>query len=463
LSVARWMPRLVIRRKRLLGGAFALATVVLLWWMLGTSLLIPTPVLPTLSPERRLVAANDDSAQRPVQALYHLEALAVETGWTPARHQQAGDLWARLGDMQQAIYHWQQGPTDDPLLLRSLAAAYITGGDWRAAINTLERLVALRPEDPWTNYNLGLTLALYDPDAAEAYLRRAALDPTYQQTARAVRVTLLEHRDDNLTTTVGLPILVGLTLIDRAEWTFAELAFSYANAIYLGNNGDPLPEALAYLSLVQNERGKDGSIAIESAVALAPNDAQVRFFQALHERHQKNYAGSLNAMIQAVALSPESPVLYAELGTAYRLVGDVEQAQYWLQAAVDFSGGDPQFQALLTAFYTEEAYNLGGDGLMALGGALRNNPTDPDLLAGMGWAYSVLGDTEGGEAMIDEALSLAPDNPRARYYKARILLGRVPDDPQARELLTTLIADGGPFQTEAQRILNSLPELTDQE
>ncbi len=456
----RWMPRLVISSKRLLGGALALVLLVLVWWMAGTTLIVPDPVLPTLSPERRLVAANEDSARRPVQALYHIETLAAETGWTPTLHRRAGDLWARLGDEQQAMFHWEQGPTDDHLVLRSLANAYIIRGRWPDALTQLEALVALQPDDPWTNYNLGLTLALYDPGAAEPYLRRAALDPAYAETARAVRVTLLEHRDDNLTNTIALPILVGLTLVDHEEWTFAELAFTYANTIYQENNGQPLPEALAYLSLTQNERGKDGSAAIKQAVALAPNDAQVRFLQALHERHHENYRASLNAMIQAVALSPESPVLYAELGTAYRLTGDVGQAQYWLQAAVDFSDGDPQFQALLTQFYTDEAYNLGGDGLVALDSALRNNPDDPDLLAGMGWAFTVLGDVEEGEALIDEALSLDADNARARYYKARVLLGRAEDNPEARELLTALAAGDGPFQTEAQRILDSLSEPT---
>lgn len=447
--------------KRLLGGALALALLVLGWWGVGTSLLTPGYVLPTLSPARRLVAANADSARRPAQALYHIAALAAETGWTPALHQQAGDLWARLGDTEQALFHWEQGPADDPLLARRLAEAYLIRGRWADAQTWLETSVALQPDDPWANYHLGLMLALYDPAAAEPYLRRAALDPAYQETARAVRVTLLEHQDDNLTNSVALPILVGLTLVDHAEWTGAELAFTYANTVYEQNAGAPLPEALAYLSLAQNERGGDGTAAVQRAVGLAPNDAQVRFLQALHERHHGRYRASLTAMIQAVALSPESPVLYAELGTAYRLTGDVGQAQYWLQAAVDFSGGDPQFQALLTQFYTDEAYNLGSDGLVALDGALRNNPDDPDLLAGMGWAFVVLGDVDEGEALIDEALTLDPANPRARYYKARVLLGRAGDDPTARELLAALAAGDGPFHTEAQRILDSLSTATE--
>ncbi|MEO0563348.1 MAG: tetratricopeptide repeat protein [Chloroflexota bacterium] len=415
----------------------------------------PAP-LPTLSPDGRLLEIDSLRGQRPTQALYHLEALAAQVGWSPDLHKLAGDIHGQLGDLQSAQFHWEQAPQDDPQTLRALSERYIEQGRWNTATTTLNALLSLQPDLPWANYHLGMILAPYDPVRAEPHLAQAVLASEFSETARAVRVTLLENRDSTVRDGVGLPVLVGLTLIDHEAWRYAELAFLYANALYEAANDAPLPEALAYASLAQNRLGKDGTQAIATAVILQPQDPQIRFLEALHYRHIGAYNTSLDIMIQAVALAPESPTLFAELGTAYRLTGELEQAEYWLRAAVGFSENDPQFQELLAQFYAQEAYNLGGDGLAALNSIMQNNPEDPELLAGMGWAFYQLGDREEGEAFIDQALVVAPSNPRALYYKARVLLGRGGNDQEAITLLETVTATDNVFTEAAQRILITL-------
>jgi len=414
------------------------------------------PVVPTLSPDLRLLQIDQNQMQRPSQALYHIEAQAAQYGWTPELHHRAGDVWVQMGDPVRAAFHWEQAPRTDPALLQSLGETYIAQTDWVRAQETLEELLDLAPGNTWASYHLGLMLAAYDPVRAETYLQQAALDVAYLDTARAVRVTLLENRSSDVLDNVGIPVLVGLTLVEQEEWAYAELAFQQANSLYLSATGEPLAEALAYISLAQNESGKDGTEAIRRAVALQPNDAQIRFLEALHYRHHGAYQTSLQAMIQSVALSPENPVLYAELGTSYRLIGDLEQAEYWLRAAVAFSDNEAAYQALLAQFYAEEAINLGSNGIAALDSALQNNPNDPDLLAGMGWAFYSLGDQEEGRGYLEQALQLSPTNPRARYYMARVLLGIGEEPQRARDLLTSVVEDGSAFSSEAQRILQTL-------
>jgi tetratricopeptide (TPR) repeat protein len=214
--------------------------------LLGQGIFLPSgpEILPTLSPQRRLLAA-DQNQQRPVQALYHLEALADEHGWTPDLHRKAGDTWAQLGDMEQALFHWSQVPTDDPLLLRSVSEAYIQRGAWTDAVTTLSQLIEVQPDNTWASYHLGMILAPYDPERAQGLLQQAALDPIYHDAARAVRVTLLENRDDEIVNSVGLPILVGLVLVEQEVWPYAEIAFTHANTLFFATNNEPLPEALA--------------------------------------------------------------------------------------------------------------------------------------------------------------------------------------------------------------------------
>lgn len=444
------------------------AVIVLLVLMMGGLVLIgliaspvavffPAP-LPTLSPQGHHIAINaNQQRSRPVQALYHVEALAARVGWTPDLHRQAGDLWVRLGDDDRALFHWEQAAAhqDDLLLLRAIADIYLVRGDWAPATDTLERILTQQPDNAWANYHLGMIRAPFTPTAAEAHLRQAALDPLYNEPARAVRVAIIESQQQTDEET-RLPMLIGLAMIDHELWRYAELALDHANDVSLSTVGEPLPEALAYMSLAQDRQGKDGGAAIIAAVQLAPNDAQIRYLLALHYRYAENYPASRDAMIQAVWLSPENPALYAELGTAYRLLGEFEQAERWLQTAVEYSGNAPEYQRLLALFYAEEAFNLGSDGLLALDDMLNTYPDDPDLLAGMGWALFTLGEQAQGRAQVEQALAIDPDNPRATFYKAQMLLILEEDQELARQLLEQVAASDSSFAEDARRVLETM-------
>jgi tetratricopeptide (TPR) repeat protein len=181
----------------------------------------------------------------------------------------------------------------------------------------------------------------------------------------------------------------------------------------------------------------------------------VRFLQGLHLRDQADFAGSLDAFVLAVALNPQNPAYYAELGTAYRLVDDMDNAERWLQVAVDVSNRDARFQQLLALFYADEEYQLNDGGLALLEDLTESMPDDLDVQAGFGWALYQAGDPEGALTQLDGVLERAPDHPRSLYYQATIWL-ETDHLERAIPLFERVAVLQSPFQTEARRILEGL-------
>jgi len=214
-------------------------------------------------------------------------------------------------------------------------------------------------------------------------------------------------------------------------------------------------ETLAYTGLARYRQGKDGEAWINRAVTLAPGNAEVRFVQGLGLRTQQELDRSLSVMLLAVTLDPTNPAIQAELGTAYRLIGALDEAEYWLQEAIRTSENAPQFQDLLVRFYSGEARNLPPEVLSLLGDTVALQPNDPGALASYGWVLHVGGDTEGGLAQLDIALGIEPAHPLALYNKAQILL-EINAINEARIVLEELVILDSPFQSDVARILENL-------
>lgn len=283
---------------------------------------------------------------RPVQALYQLESTASQSGWTPALARQAGDLWDALGDRERAAAFWEIASPNNAAVLRQLAEAYLSLGRWPEAADTFRHLLALDPNAADAHEALGLLLAASDPRTAADHLRQAASQPSFAPLANELGPLL-----ENATAGADLAMQAGSVLAAHERWLYAEVAFSYASTV-----SGPYPQALAWLALARDKQGKDGGPQIQGAIALAPQDGQVRYLEGLHLRAGGDPHESLRALYQAVTLDPLNPAFAAELGNAYQLVGDRDHAALWLKQAVALSHGDPRFQDLFTQF---EAENTG--------------------------------------------------------------------------------------------------------
>jgi tetratricopeptide (TPR) repeat protein len=304
--------------------------------------LIFRPPINNTNTPRNLIESNRQRG-RIMQALYQTEAQASRTGWTVDLLLVAGDLWQEAGDVTRAVPYWQAAAqAGDSGILRRLAQTQIDLQNWADAADTLTQLIESDSENFWAHYQIGIIRAAFDPQTAESHLRIAGRSPEYGEDAAAVLRAL---SDD--------PMDVGIALAEAEVWSYAELAFQHAADL-----GQSYPEALAYTGLMRDHQGKDGGAWIEQAVKIASQNPLVRYLQAIHLRLTGDYDASLEAMIQAVALDPQNPGLYAELGTSYWLTAVLDKAEYWLEFAVDLSDNDPRYQQMLDQFRAEETSRI---------------------------------------------------------------------------------------------------------
>lgn len=385
-----------------------------LCWLLMAGLLAAcTHVSPTHSEQQTIDADALRRQGHLFQALYRLEAQAAETGWTAGLARQAGDLWAEAGDVERALDLWAAAQVFDPsdvALARRLAQGDVELQRWPAAVDALERLLVLAPDDVWAHWQLGLLRSGANPPVAEAHLRATMTEPAYQPVALA----LLNAQRDNDELPPGMA--AGLVLVSLELWPYAEVAFMYA-----ADATAPYPLALAYAALTRSQQGKPAEALMQQAIALAPDDALVRYLQGLHLRATGDSLASLEALGLAVTLDPENPAYQAELASAYRLLGRLHEAEYWFEAAVRVSNGDARFQSLLAQFYADEAHNLTDAGVDALADAARVSD-EADIQAGYGWALYLAGRQAEALTLLETLLHAEPDNARALYYRGRILV-----------------------------------------
>ncbi len=309
-------------------------------------LALTLPLLASTTPPPPPVSAiaNNMNAKRPMQALYQIEALAAQSGWTADLARSAGDIWEALNDLPRAVSYWEIAlrfqPTDAQLT-RRLAQAYLDLARWSQAVITLSNLLKVS-DDNWAHFQLGILQGVLDSASAAEHFRLAARDPQYQSVATELLALQNEVADLNHV------MHMGAILSATNQWPAAEYVFQFASSL-----SPATPEALAYFGLARDQQGKDGHIQIEQAVALAPDNAQVRYVQGLHLHIVQDDNASLLALQDAARLDPLNPAYAAELATAYDRTGDAVQAEYWYKAAVTLSNNDPRFQALLTAFYNQ--------------------------------------------------------------------------------------------------------------
>lgn len=408
--------------------------------------ILATPtIVPTVAPQADVgyhLSRGDLQA-----ALYHVQYQATERGWTAGLHRQAGNIWREMGDTERALPHWESAAKLEasPDLLRLLATVYIERANWGIAFDHIEDLLQVSPQDGWAQYYAGLLLAPSDPARAQRYL--VSVLQTYRVYAGdATRIL------DSIGNDYSDPLIssrVGAELASMGELSLAQNAFEYAAAANY-----PFPTAMAYAGLMQAQRGEDGRSWITQAVNLAPIDPTVRTIEGIYWRTVGDYDRSADALLLAMTYSPADPGLMAELGNTYRAMGNLTEAEYWLQVSLAISGNDPIIVGALDRLYQEEAYLLPQE-YLALMFEERNNRDDPTVLSATAWAQHILGDSETALNTLNRALEQDPNNIRANFDKARILVD-IGQPDEAREILSWISQSQTSFAPPAARLLESI-------
>ncbi len=382
--------------------------------------------------------------QRPAQSFYRVRWEATQTGWTPERHIQAGNLLSQMGDLRGAAIHWGAANPTDEATLQRLSNAYIALQQWRSATDSLRALLTITPDSAFAHYYLGLILAPSDPIQAAQHLDRVNQPPSFAQTAALVLVEITQNPADP-----ALGVRVGRALLLQNEHALAERAFRHASD---WNMTDAL--SLAYIGLARELQGMDGQAWIDSALAQAPDSGGVHYVHGLYLRESGADDLSRDAFAQAVQLNPQEPAYYAELGTTYQRLGDLSTAAYWLNYAVQIAESAGPYVRRLARFYIQESYPIAPDTLRTL---LEQAPTEVDAIALYGWTLHLNGESERAIAQINSVLERTPQNPEALYYKAQILfdLGRFAEAIPVLDDLAQIASRHQAWAVELRQVLSS--------
>lgn len=263
---------------------------------------------------------NTLTAQR-----YALMASATLQGWDSQSHLALGAHWAQLGDTARALLHWQfaLALTPDLNTAQLVTETLLYRGEWSQALDTARLALTIDPNSTWANLHAGLLLATTDPRQAQAHLFLVPTTDSFGTLATQIR--RLTQRSATDVTTIKQ---MGMVFLEAGLFHYAEYAFTHANTL---NYPDPL--MMAYVAWMRDLQGKDSARWMIQAVALAPQNADVRFVQGLHLRTLGEFDASVQAFQRAIQLDPQNNVFYDELANTYADMGLAEQAQAWRDQA----------------------------------------------------------------------------------------------------------------------------------
>jgi eukaryotic-like serine/threonine-protein kinase len=294
----------------------------------------------------------------------------------PAAYVTLGRIHDSAGKHDLALQEFQHALTLDPknsLALAGLALAYENSGRIADAEATYQKAVALRPEY-WDGYNslagfyarhnkFSEAIAQYrhalelTPDNAQLYsnLAGAYLDSGDPKFLAAGEQALKK----SIELSPGYPAYANLGLLYMEEKRYSDAAAATEKALQFDARDYMVWNnlMLAYQELKQDSkaeaaRRKTEQLA-EQVVAAKPQDAMAHSSLAMLYAMDKLPEKSHARIQTALALAPEDPNVLSEVGEAYELMGNRQQALKYIHEslqkgyALDQITSDPQLQALI--------------------------------------------------------------------------------------------------------------------
>jgi len=200
-------------------------------------------------------------------------------------------------------------------------------------------LLAAVPGDRRALYQSALLLLPFDPLRAQQRLQQITLDMQYGDSARTLLQAMRQTPPDEMWSA-----RIGALLAIEELWPYAEWAFVYAAQTRSS------AAAWAYAGLMRDAQDGHGGAYLAQALAHQATSPQVQMALGIHRRQHGDDEGALLALQFALTLDPLNPAIHAELGTTYQYMGDVAQAEKWLQSAYTLSGGSTTYNQALSEF-----------------------------------------------------------------------------------------------------------------
>jgi tetratricopeptide (TPR) repeat protein len=278
-------------------------------------------------------------------------------------------------------------------------------GRWEEAEAELRRALALRPQEPEWNFNLGLTLeaAGRPRDAAEAFMRAAELVPGDGHPALMAGRCLLDAGEHGS----------AVEWLERAQQADGDLVMSYVHRIeaYTRMEQHEQAELMFYLAQQREPRNVDAFVAMADSL----------LERSLHEK-------AIWCLKEALEISPEEDGVHARLAEAYAATGRQERARQLYLRELRRNPGDVDTLLDLGALLAD--MNRGQEALEKFRRVLELDPEDVDAHFQIAKLAEAQGDTEEAIRQLDVVHRLDPEFPGVRRRLASLLMDRRERDPR---------------------------------
>ncbi|MGH9402674.1 MAG: tetratricopeptide repeat protein [Terriglobia bacterium] len=273
----------------------------------------------------------------------------------------------------------------DPEILNSVGVSLGRGGLYSAAVEPLERAVALAPDSFESNYNLGLTLfKLGRTQDAESSLKKAlALQP---QSPEANRLLAVLDVEENRNTEAISRLQVANQASPGDERVLALLGEQYLAGHYVN---DAIP-------------------CFTQAIKLQPEDPALRYLLIEAYQEKDDFQDALTAAHDAIQQFPNAPRAVYEVGHQLANLGHYHQARLYAEKAI-------QMDSTMV-----DAYNLLGDiesrsgqyeaAIKTFTRARALNPKDRMALSGIGENLIRLGRLNDAVSELNQAIAAEPED-----------------------------------------------------
>ena len=346
----------------------------------------------------------------------YLERVHVSGELSPSGLSALGDIAFSEGNPRLAINLWEQAilSGQEADLYNRLIQLYRQIGDLDNAIQTQKDLVALFPNNPVYNFQLGLMLAATQPESSLAYLTLAGeLDPSFSSETRTLvrnLRTALNSEDQSYPF-----VTAGQSLAAIDQWELAAIALNNAAEL----NPD-FANAWAYLGEALQQTNQGGFDELEKALTIDPDSIPANTLMALYWQRHERYDLALVYLYAAAQLDDLNPALQAEIGNTLGLLGNIPSAEPHYQHAAALAPRDPTYWRALANYYIKFEIDLREKGLAAARQAVILAPEDPQSLDTLAQIYLLLEHPIIARRFLERALAADAD-----YAPAHIHIGLV--------------------------------------
>lgn len=359
------------------------------------------------------------AAERPTEALEHLEAadrLQVED---PSIRCLRGEALLAEGDLQGAISSWEEAVVRCPqeeAAYEAIAHTSLADVDPNHMLVALQKLAASEPDNPDLQLRLALISATLDPEGAVDQLRLAEdlLADDSLLASDLIHAIRDPQTSENQAATLAR---VGETLASHGEWALATLAFRQARDLQPNN-----ARATAYLGLALERTGKDGLPYLQDAAAQAPDDPLPLTLLGMYWLDTDQPQKALQKFQIAADLDPSNPALKAQLGAALADLGRLEQAMDAYRMATDLAPDQASFWLLLAQFALAKEYEISTVALPAARNAVILGPEEPAVRDALGYAHLLLGNHHLASRFLTQAVDMEPRRALTQYHLALLRL-----------------------------------------